>query len=309
VATRTGWLWTSFFALLFSFSNADRVTAGDFPDLADLRSLTPSTLHVGSLDVGFDIPTDVACRDVTTNDFREVRSNERLVEVTIPVSLVLYHGEQAAIEEVVIEIDGRASDLRVVDYGPRTALTTTYAAPIERKRTEARDTNLNASLGGKLGPEMALTPGGGVAFSHAKTECETELLLPPRDATLVSGTVSDRRGVYFKLRASSQTTLEGEREFRVTFAAPRDWSGGMVDVRCVARGGHKWLFVEQQRVWSEVSRPVKLLLVSHTAAKPIIDEAVEDPRDKRGLAVVTSVGTERRSNTATGPAGVPLEAR
>jgi hypothetical protein len=290
--------------LVLAVGGGDHATAGDFPDLAELRDLATPTIHVGSLDVGFDIPTSVACRDVTTDVWRAERPDERLVEVSIPVSLVLYRGEQSEIEEVVVEIDGGASELRVVDFAPRTELTTHYAGPIERKQTDSRDTNLSASLGGKLGPEIALTPGAGAAYTSVKTECETELLLPPRDATLVSGTVSGRRGVYFKLRASSQNTLEGEHEFRVTFAAPRGWAGGAVEVRCVARGDHKWLFVEQQRVWGEVSRAVEVSLVSHTAAKPVVDSVSAGPHN-----ATTIERRGQRGATATGPTGMPPAAR
>jgi hypothetical protein len=284
-------------------------SAGEFPDFSMLGDLPSPSIHAGSLDIRFDIPNRVPCRDVTTDDWLVVHPNERLVQVAIPVSLVLYHGEEAAIDEVVVEIDGAASGLRVVDYSPRTELTTSYAAPIERKRSEARDTNLHASLGGVLGPEIALTPGAGASLTQATTECETELLLPPRDATVVSGTVSDRRGVYFKLRSSSQTTLEGERDFRVTFAVPRDWQSGEVELRCVARGEQKWLFVEKQRVWSEERRPVALRLVTHTAAKPIVDH---DHADRSAEGRPTGAGSKRVEGhraTAVGPIGVPLGSR
>ncbi|MGL4514933.1 MAG: hypothetical protein ACRCT8_17750 [Lacipirellulaceae bacterium] len=313
MATRLGPLRDSligwFCAALVGVALSAPARCAEFPALPQLPALSAPALHTVSLDVGFDVPPSVVCRDVTTGDWLVAHPDERLVEVVLPVSLVLYRGEPGAIEEVVIEVDGSTSNLRVIDYTPRTELTTEHAAPIERKQSDLRDTCVSASLGGKLGSEIALTPGADASFKRSQSAGKSELLLPPRDATTVSGTVSGRGGVYYKLRPSSQTTLEGEHAFGVTFAAPRDWRGGGIEVRCVARGAQKWLFVEQQRVWSEVSRPVAVRLVSHTAAKPVVGAACEYATPQGETPSLAQADLAKndgalRVNTATGPTGV-----
>lgn len=234
-------------------------------DLGDFDTKTP--------DVTFDVPNTLVCRDVTTEAFRQEHPGERLLRVEAPVSLLLYHGEASRIRDVVVEIDGAGAGLRVHDYAPRTELASELANPIEVKQTEGIDKTLGGSLGGKISGDVALLPtiSGGVTKNETKTE--TRSRLAPKQAVVVSGTLNERRGVYFKLRKSSQSTLEGERTFSVTFIAPTDWPGGSLDVSCLARGKQKWLVVEQRRVWNETHRPVELRLVSHTVAKPVTEDS------------------------------------
>lgn len=243
--------------------------AVELPDigLASFQTVTP--------EIGFDVPKSLVCRDVTTEAFLAERPGERLIRVEAPISLLLYHGEPGKVEDLIVEIAGGAAGLRVHDYAPRTELASELAKPIEVKETRATDNSVGASLGGHLTGDVALTPtiSAGTATKASTTEVRSKL--PPKQAVIVSGTTSGRTGVYYKLRRSSQSTLEGERTFEVTFAAPEGWDGGTIEVRCVARGEKKWLFVDQRRVWNELSRPVELKLVtvplSHTVAKPAVE--------------------------------------
>lgn len=237
----------------------------------DLPPIELESFDTQTPEVAFDVPGELLVRDVTTEAFREDRPGERLVEVVAPVTLVLYHGKADRVEDVVIEIDGGAAGLRVHDYSPRTEVAAELAHPIEVKETHTSDRSFGASLGGKLAGDVALTPTVSGGRSSGDTRTETRSVLPPKRPVVVSGAINGRTGVYFKLRSTSQGTLEGERPFRVTFAAPADWNGGDLSIRCVARGEKKWLFVEQRRVWNETSRPVALRLVSHTVAKPAAD--------------------------------------
>lgn len=225
---------------------------------AEIPGITP-----GEAEVGFDIPLVLTCHDVTTQAFASNHPGERLVEVRAPISLLLYRGEPERLRDVVIEIDGGESGLRVHDYGPRTQLASDHAKPISEQRTVAEDKTLGASVGGKLSGDLAISPSISGGYSKSETRTSTTHKLPPKEAVLVSGTTNSRRGVYFKLRRTDQSTLEGEHEFCVTFIAPEDWPGGVVEVRCVARGKQKWLMVEQRRVWNETTAPVELRLVSH----------------------------------------------
>ena len=188
----------------------------------DLPSIPLSTFKTETPDVGFDMPSVLVSRDVTTDAFRKENPGQRLVEVVAPVSLLLYHGEPDRVDDVVVEILGEAAGLRVHDYAPRTELRSELTKPIEVTRTTASDQSLGASLGGRLGADVTVTPT--VSYGKASNESSTETVsrLPPKQAVIVSGATGGRTGVYFKLRRSTQSTLEGERTFRVTFAAPDD---------------------------------------------------------------------------------------
>ncbi|MEN0111931.1 MAG: hypothetical protein AAF805_14525 [Planctomycetota bacterium] len=253
-------------AAMFSTFGA-RAAAFELPSV-DLRPIELESFDTRTPEIAFDVPRELLVRDVTTDAFRVERPGERLFEVVAPVTLVLYHGEAERVRDVVIEIDGGAAGLRVHDYAPRTEVAAELARPIEVKQTHTSDRSFGASLGGKLAGDAALTPTVSGGTSSADTRTETRSVLAPKRAVIVSGAINGRTGVFFKLRSTSQGTLEGERPFRVTFAARADWDGGDLAIRCVARGEKKWLFVEQRRVWNETSRPVSLRLVSHTVAKP-----------------------------------------
>lgn len=228
----------------------------EFRELIDLSANTP--------EVSFDVPESLYVRDVTGDEFARNHPDKRLFEVKVPVSLLLFQGDADRIRDVVIEIDGAADNLRVHDYSPRTHLQSDFTEPIEQRRSIGSDRSLAASLGGKLGTDITLTPTINAGKSESESLIETTTKAPPKKAIIVSGTTQSHRGVFFKLRQSSQATLEGEQTFSVTFAAPEDWLGGTIEVRCVARGQQKWLLVERRKVWNETARPLKLKLVSHS---------------------------------------------
>jgi hypothetical protein len=241
-----------------------------------IELLPVSTFDTRTPEVGFDVPARLSCRDVTTAEFLAANPEMRLVEVVAPVSLLLFHGEPGKVDDMVLEIDGAAAGLKVHDYAPRTELASELAQPVEVKETISTDKSIAATIGAKLAPEVCLTPTLTAGTSKAESATVTRSELPPKQAVVVSGTTGGRSGVYFKLRRSTQSTLEGERVFRVTFAAPADWEGGSVEVRCLARGEKKWLFVDQRRVWNETTKPVELRLVSHTTAKPVVDTPADE---------------------------------
>jgi hypothetical protein len=59
-------------------------------------------------------------------------------------------------------------------------------------------------------------------------------LLPPLDVVVASGTIHQGHGVYFKLKPSTQTTLEGMKLFSAICAVPSGWRGGCLKLRCEA---------------------------------------------------------------------------
>lgn len=223
--------------------------------------------------IEFDVPQTILCRDVTPADYQPVNPGERLLQVTLPVSVVVLKGEPSRVRDVIFEVDGESAGLRVFDFSPDTTLASDQIKEIEVKRTEQKQKGIDASLGGALpvaGGTAHLTPSVTAGSSEQTTETVTQMRLPPKQAVLVSGAVNRRQGVYFKLRQSSQRTLEGEHLLTITFAAPADWSDGALQVECVARGEKKWLFVKQRKVWGSSRTPVEVRVARHTVAKPVL---------------------------------------
>lgn len=237
-------------------------------DLGDFSDDTPA--------VGFDVPPAILCRVVTNDRFSQERPGRKLVEIEMPVSVVVYRGDPDRVEDVVLEVSGAAAGLTVYDYSPETVLASELAEPIEVTATGERDKHFDLSLGGSIpmGPTGAIghiTPGASYGVRNRNVKTQTEKRLPPKHAVVVAGTTGGRTGVFFKLRHSSQTTLEGEHLIQITFDAPKDWDGGRLTVTGVARGARKIFFVEQRTVWQTTESPVEVRLAAHTVAKPVTD--------------------------------------
>lgn len=237
--------------------------------------------------VVFDFAPVAQCRDVTPDEQLEHYPYDRLLEVTLPVS-VRFHGVAPDdVFELDIEIDGAAAGLRVIDFAPATQLTSDVADAIETVTTTKRDQSLDATLGGaipvpygELVAQVAPSLSAGASRTHVATEKMNRL--PPKHAVVISGTSNRGRGVFFKLKRSSQTSLEGVHELTVVFAAPAEWSGGDLRVACTARGRRQMFWIKQSGTLGRAAGRVQLnppieaeqrdFAVRHAVAKPTADE-------------------------------------
>jgi hypothetical protein len=134
--------------------------------------------------------------------------------------------------------------------------------------------------------------------------------LPPKHAVVVSGTSSEGRGVFFKLKRSSQTSLEGVHELSVAFAVPANWRAGEVQVSCSARGRRKLLWLKQSATLGEEKSVVRLQMGGtapfYHVAKPVAVEPAEPPgstakdsTEARGMNELTDGGMKDRESGET----------
>ena len=103
-----------------------------------------------------------------------------------------------------------------------------------------------------------MSPSINAGISGGEVATERMNRLPPKHAVVVSGTSSEGRGVFFKLKRSSQTSLEGVHELSVTFVAPANWQGGEVHVGCSADGRRKVLWMKQAATVGQSAGAVRL---------------------------------------------------
>jgi len=61
-------------------------------------------------------------------------------------------------------------------------------------------------------------------------------MLPPLELLAASGTTHRGCGVFFKLRPSPRTSLEGSKEFVLVLRVPKAWRGDYLRLRCDAVG-------------------------------------------------------------------------
>jgi hypothetical protein len=246
-----------------------------------LATFVPTTIGARPY-VEFDFARSAECRDVTTSERAEKYPRERLIELTLPVS-VRFRGVSAEdVEELDIEINGRAARLTVFDFAPDTTLASDVECAIETTTTVKKDRSLDGSLGGTIPVPVAdavahITPSINAGISRGETATEKMRRLPPKYAVVVSGTSSEGRGVFFKLKRSSQTSLEGVHELAVTFVAPAHWKGGKVAVGCSARGSRKVFWMDKTATLGWAASDVELYMAGSTASSEAIRYRVAKP--------------------------------
>jgi hypothetical protein len=274
-------------------------------------SFFPLLLPVNTLagpNVEFDIAPTAECRDITPPQRITQYPNQRLIEVTLPVSVRFRGVSMDEVDELAIEVNGVSAGMRVHDFAPTTQLASDISHEIETTTTTKKTRSFDGSLGGTIpipGADAAahLTPTISAGLAGCDLETEKVNRLPPKHAVVVSGTSSAGRGVFFKLKRYSQTSLEGVHELTVTFVAPRAWKWSEIRVDCAARGEQKVLWMKQSGTIGQVSRMVQLI---ETSAKPVrqvvLKPADATPPAAKAAPVVDKPAATTPKSTAAKPA-------
>jgi hypothetical protein len=217
--------------------------------------------------VEFDFARSVECLDVTLPEHSAQYPNQRLIEMRLPVSVRFRGLQPDDVEELNVEINGAAAGLRVCSFSPSTQLASDLTREIETTTTIKKERSFGATLGGAVPLPTAnvvaqVSPSINANTSTSETVTDKSNRLPPKYAVVVSGTSSDARGVFFKLKHSSQGLLEGVHELTVVFAAPVEWQGVEVRVFCSARGNRKVLWTKHPTTFRRETRTVQLSIAS-----------------------------------------------
>jgi hypothetical protein len=219
--------------------------------------------------VEFDFARSIECRDATSPERADQYPNQRLVEMRLPLSVRFRGVQPDEVEELDMEINGAAAGLRVYSFSPTTQLASDISKEIETTTTTKKEQSFGATLGGQLPLPHAngvaqVSPSINTNTSNCETVTEKRNRLPTKVAVVVSGTSSDGRGVFFKLKRSSQSSLEGVHELTVVFVAPVEWQCGEVRVDCSARGIRKVLWIKQPTTFRRATRTVQLSIAGET---------------------------------------------
>ena len=221
--------------------------------------------------VAFDFGRIAECVEVPGENVL-LTPGEKLVELKLRISVHLLAGKIGDVEEVRIEIGDRQNQMRVHSFSPSTQMASHLSGDIEWSKTVEEGSSLGASLGGELP-----TPVGGLiahvtpTISAGKTNhekiTEKQNRLAPMFAVVASGTISQEHGVFFKLRSSPQTSLEGTHDLKVLFVVPEKWRGDSIRVCCQATGTEKVLWMKQQTTWAHTCGPIALYLAGDAEAR------------------------------------------
>jgi hypothetical protein len=237
--------------------------------------------RAGEPALAFDFGRTLECRDVTPADFAETYPDERIVECTLRLSVYLTEGDIAEVDSIRVEIADCDRRLRVFDLSPSTRMESALAGDIEWTKTTESSHSLGASLGGELpaivGDVVAnVTPSISGASSGRELVTEKQLRVAPKQTVVASGTINHEHGVFFTLRPSPVSSLEGVHELTVAFIVPVEWRGDAVRVTCRASGQQKLLWVKQVKVWAEKSSGVALYLAGDSAARRAAERYVRE---------------------------------
>ncbi len=258
------------------------LTASGWTWLPIWLSAISSGAALGDSYVEFDVARSAECRDVTPLERLAHYPAQRLVELSLPIS-VRFHGVVIDdVDELTIEITGPSAGMRVFDFAPATQLASDIANPIETTTTVKAARSIDGSLGGALpipyAAEVAhVTPTINAGIAKGETTTEKLDRLPPKYAVVVSGTTAEGRGVFFKLKRWSQTSLEGVHELAVTFIVPAGWRGGEVYVGCSAGGQKKLLFIKQSATLGTEGAPVRMYLAGRGSLRQVAKPVVAEP--------------------------------
>jgi len=187
--------------------------------------------------VALDIPLVVACRNVTTDEFSADHPQEKLIEATVHVSALVTAGKPSDVHHMLLIVCSPERRLRTVDFSPRTQLESDLVGPIRVERHTSQDKSLTAGIGGGVGLQYGIAnvsaaPSASAGVTDSEKVKETYQRAPPRQLVLASGTVASGHGVFFKVKASPLTALEGDQQFVCRFAVPAAWRGDWARVDC-----------------------------------------------------------------------------
>jgi hypothetical protein len=190
-------------------------------------------LHVGAGTpplLEFDVPFLISCRSLPLKDAARDDLGKELIEVVIPISARVQAGTEKDLKQCLYTLVDPAEPetLSVTDWLPRTELRSEFAKPIQFSNEHL------AKVGISLSAHYVLSAAGD-ATGQLKSGVAYELL-PPQEIVLASGTVQHGHGVFFKLKPSTQTTLEEKKSFSAIVAVPRGWRGGCLKLQCEALG-------------------------------------------------------------------------
>lgn len=195
-------------------------------------STVASPACAAALEVSFDVTPSIACRDVTPPEFAEANPDERLVEAQVEVSSLIRRGKEQALLEYFYRFDSPRRTLRISDYAPKTTLASEVAGNIAVEDKQEATRGLGVTVASPLDWPVKFGSSGELGTKNLhSTRYE---LVPPMSTVAASGTLDRGHSVYFKLRPSRSTSLEGSRSFTLVFRVASDWRADYVRLSCTA---------------------------------------------------------------------------
>jgi len=237
--------------------------------------MAPSIIQAEETGTRLDVETLVAANDVTTPESLAADPWGRLLEARFRVSLLNSPASGREIVEFVTRLESPSRTAQVVDYLPRTTMSSDVAGSMQAQRRDHSSRWLDFQLQG-FAPWLAAGPARGSIRGAADAASLTETRweqLPPQEWRVASGVSNGGFGAYFKLRGDARSTLEGGHEFTLMLRVPRVWRGDWLSARCEAFAREPSLMPGGESRRLAASR--RFLVVVYSAQDPGAREAAE----------------------------------
>ena len=244
------------------------------------------TSHGAPPCVRFDVAEVVACQDVTPGGYSATNIGEKLIKARFPISSLIRLGREDSLIQYLYIIASSSRPFQIVDYSPHTELKTDVTGHLSVETRRGKRTNLGIKAA--LPRESPVQSDAAANFSSTATDSVRFEKLPPRQILSASGTMQRGAALYFKLKPSTQTSLEGDKTFEIIARVPSDWRGGLMHVHCAAYGqarGISTLRDEADLVCGRRAFIVGIYLEGDAEAKAAVWAFAQTQRHLRQLAV------------------------
>jgi hypothetical protein len=192
--------------------------------------------QAGAPEVHFDVSYSEECREVTPEAFTATNPQSKIIEARFRVSSLIRHGHEKDVGELMYVVWSPEKRLRVLDFEPKTQLESEVTEAIEVIESGEKAASLDAGVNVQFEPWSGVhaSPSAGASKMSKRNTQQKYSRLPPKQLLVASGTTRREHGVFFKLKPSTQASLEGQKEFVCLFVVPKGWRGDYVYVDCAA---------------------------------------------------------------------------
>jgi len=237
-----------------------------------LLALSSRQADAESPSIDFDFASTAECRELALIESAGIYPGEKIVELKLRISAHLTTGNLDAIEEVRFEVVDCDRRIRVHSFEPSTQLESLVSEDIQWSKITEHGNSLGASLGGEapvlLGDVVAhVTPSINGGTTSREVITESQKRIAPKHVVVTSGTIDKEHGVFFKLRRSPQSSLEGVHQLTIRFIVPDNWRGDSIRVCCQATGQEKFLWMKQQKTWTYRCAKIAIYLAGDLGAR------------------------------------------
>jgi hypothetical protein len=181
--------------------------------------------------VEFDTSETIVVEDVTTSEFAAANPREKLVEARFTISSLIRHGSDEGLVHFLYRIEGLERGMSVYDYLPKTELASSVTGKVSVEQKADDALAIGGSIGGKLEAASGSINIAKSAARHGQVKYE---LLPPKELIAAAGTINRQHGIYYKLKPSKQTSLEGAKQFVCVLRVPAGWRADRAWLICEA---------------------------------------------------------------------------